>query len=79
MAFHSFGIRLLEPTSYRSNRLMQITGSNLHLQQLQYAVAVERQAQATVREQGQQAVQLIEAAAVPATSADTGGRLNIVA
>lgn len=58
---------------------MQVTGSNVHLQQLQYAVAVERKAQATVREQGQQAIQLIEAAAAPAPSGHTGSRLDIVA
>jgi hypothetical protein len=43
---------------------------------LQYQVAVEKKAQDAVREQGKQAIELIQAAAAPA---GTGTRLNITA
>lgn len=47
--------------------------------QLQYAVAMERKAQDTVREQGQQALQLIDAASSAKPPEGTGTRLDIVA
>jgi hypothetical protein len=43
---------------------------------LQYQVAVEKKAQASVREQGKQAVELIQSAAAPP---GTGTRLNVTA
>lgn len=47
--------------------------------QLQYAVAVEKKAQDATREQGKQAVQLIQAAAPKSPPPGTGGTLDIVA
>lgn len=46
--------------------------------QLQYAVAVEKKAQDVTREQGQQAVKLIQAAASPPPPG-TGTQLNLTA
>ncbi len=76
--YKGFGYRSSQPTV---PRFMNVSGNNSQLQQLQFAVAVEKKAQATVREQGQQAVQLIEAASpqpAPASNG-TGARLNVVA
>lgn len=46
--------------------------------QLQYAVAVEKKAQDVARDQGQQALKLIDAAATKGPEG-TGQRLNVVA
>lgn len=60
---------------------MNVSGNGSQLQQLQYSVAVEKKAQASAREQGEQAVQLIEAASSSAARAPqgTGTKLNITA
>lgn len=56
---------------------MNVSGAGA-AQQLQYSVAVEKKAQQSVREQGQQAVKLIDAAAKPSPDG-AGKRLNVVA
>ncbi len=56
---------------------MNVTGAGAD-PQLQFAVAVEKKLQQTVREQGQQAVKLIEAS-TPKAPPGTGTRLDVVA
>lgn len=60
---------------------MNVSGNSSQLQQLQYSVAVEKKAQASAREQGEQAVQLIEAASSSpaAVQPGVGTKLNITA
>lgn len=57
---------------------MNVTGAGAN-PQLQYAVAVEKKAQQSAREQGQQAVQLIDSAAKSPPPEGTGKLLNVKA
>lgn len=56
---------------------MEISANSM--QALQYQVAVQKKSQDSVKEQGKQAVQLIEQAAANPPPDGTGKRLNITA
>jgi hypothetical protein len=58
---------------------MQTTATGSGSAALQYQVAVERKSQDSVREQGKQALELIQAAAPASPPAGTGTRVNVVA
>jgi hypothetical protein len=61
------------------SRHMNVTGAGAGADPtLKYAVAVEKKIQDTVREQGQQAIKLIDAATTQGPDG-TGKRLNLVA
>lgn len=77
MGRHSFN-RLSKREPLPFPNYMNVTGAGAD-PQLQYAVAVEKKAQQSVREQGQQAVKLIDSAATRKPADGTGTRLNVVA